>query len=275
MPDTTLTINSHIVPKRMGDAMTRAIHEQFQGAPSAGLGVYNAICGITLMASLDKLFDIYELGLRRINEVCASGSMLRMGLTNKFDARRNMRRMCFPHQWQLLDLFLVLTSRRYFPFPFMVPPSLNPAATMVIPNHPLVCSAGTTFSASSITSALRNTKLSITLRMWNYLSGWRATRIMAKTVTLGSLGPRRRSIVVVQRQSVVRRSATRLRLSGNGLRPIPDSFSVCLARGVEAIDHCEANNTPPATPPSVVQLAYEIVFSFPISFSPFIFFALS
>jgi hypothetical protein len=66
--------------------------------------------------------------------------------------------------------------------------------------------------------ALSNTKRSITLPIWNYLSGWRATRIMAKTATLALLGPRRRSIVVVQRQSAVSRSATRPRPSGNGLR---------------------------------------------------------
>jgi hypothetical protein len=78
-PNPTI-VNSHIVPKRMGDAMTRAIHQQFQGAPSPGLGVLNAICGIALGSSLDRLFETYSVGLRRINEVRTLGSMLRIRL---------------------------------------------------------------------------------------------------------------------------------------------------------------------------------------------------
>ena len=57
-------VNSHICPKRMGDHLFRVIYTDFVSNPPPGLSIYDEICGITLCANLDVLFDVYELGLR-------------------------------------------------------------------------------------------------------------------------------------------------------------------------------------------------------------------
>ncbi|KAF9043736.1 hypothetical protein BDZ89DRAFT_1059177, partial [Hymenopellis radicata] len=64
-PNSLTTTNSHICPKRMGDAMASHIYNEFCGV-TADLSIYNAEFGILLFLSLDCMFDIYDLGLRQI-----------------------------------------------------------------------------------------------------------------------------------------------------------------------------------------------------------------
>ena len=59
------TTNSHICPKRMGDAMASHIYSQFCGG-TANISIFDPIFGFLLLTPLDSLFDIYELGFRQI-----------------------------------------------------------------------------------------------------------------------------------------------------------------------------------------------------------------
>ncbi|KAJ7709996.1 hypothetical protein B0H17DRAFT_915859 [Mycena rosella] len=59
-------INSYICPKRMGDHLARAIYQSFSSAPPPSLTIHDERFGISLSATLDKYFNIYELGLRSV-----------------------------------------------------------------------------------------------------------------------------------------------------------------------------------------------------------------
>jgi len=62
--------NSHITPKRMGDHLLRLTYETFvQTPPPPALSIYDELCGITLSANLDRLYDLYILGLRHVASV--------------------------------------------------------------------------------------------------------------------------------------------------------------------------------------------------------------
>ncbi|KAF9048267.1 hypothetical protein BDZ89DRAFT_757304 [Hymenopellis radicata] len=65
--DTELTTNSHVCPKRMGDAMASHIYNEFCGV-TANLSIYNPIFGLLLISTLDRIFDVYKLGLRRVGQ---------------------------------------------------------------------------------------------------------------------------------------------------------------------------------------------------------------
>ncbi|KAJ7262657.1 hypothetical protein B0H12DRAFT_958740, partial [Mycena haematopus] len=57
--------NSHICPKRMGDAMAGHIYHTFCGGAAANISVYNEMFGLLLVKNLDAYFDFYELGFRQ------------------------------------------------------------------------------------------------------------------------------------------------------------------------------------------------------------------
>jgi hypothetical protein len=66
-------VNSHVYPKRMGDQILRIVYSKFVSAsPPPTLSIFDTICGITLSASLDALFEEYELGLRLVALVRSS-----------------------------------------------------------------------------------------------------------------------------------------------------------------------------------------------------------
>lgn len=67
-----ILVNSHVVPKRTGDAMSRSIYQDFvQGPlPPGTIGSYNPVFGISLSASFDKLFDNYHLSFWFENAAC-------------------------------------------------------------------------------------------------------------------------------------------------------------------------------------------------------------
>ncbi|KAI9459324.1 hypothetical protein F5148DRAFT_1219285 [Russula earlei] len=61
--------NSHMCPKRMGDHFLRIIYRDFVSTippPAPPLTIYDDICVITLIPTLDRWFDKYELGLRLV-----------------------------------------------------------------------------------------------------------------------------------------------------------------------------------------------------------------
>ncbi|KAI9447231.1 hypothetical protein F5148DRAFT_1020459 [Russula earlei] len=60
--------NSHMCPKRMGDHVLCIIYHDFVSTipPPAPLTIYDDICVITLIPTLDHWFDTYELGLRLV-----------------------------------------------------------------------------------------------------------------------------------------------------------------------------------------------------------------
>jgi hypothetical protein len=58
-------VNSHICPKRMGDAQSKRILEVFSGSTvTTEVSVFDPQFGISLLPSLDSLFDFYNLGFR-------------------------------------------------------------------------------------------------------------------------------------------------------------------------------------------------------------------
>jgi hypothetical protein len=66
-------INSHICPKRMEDAQSKRILEVFSGSTvTTEVSVFDPQFGIALIANLDKLFDVYNLGFRATAAVRSS-----------------------------------------------------------------------------------------------------------------------------------------------------------------------------------------------------------
>ncbi|KAE9396819.1 hypothetical protein BT96DRAFT_824181 [Gymnopus androsaceus JB14] len=58
-------IKSHACPKRMGNAQSSFIYEEFTGtAPPPGLTIYNPRFGISLSRSVDFYFGLYRIGLK-------------------------------------------------------------------------------------------------------------------------------------------------------------------------------------------------------------------
>lgn len=72
-----LLINSHICPKRMGDALARRVLEDFSGGtlvvPNAT--IYDQMFGCALSRTLDGYFDLYRFGLRVVNATQVSCSV--------------------------------------------------------------------------------------------------------------------------------------------------------------------------------------------------------
>ncbi|KAJ7158638.1 hypothetical protein C8R46DRAFT_1354579 [Mycena filopes] len=58
--------NSHICPKRMGDAMAGHIYQTFCGGSTTNTSIFNEVFGILLSKTLDSAFDVYKLGFRQI-----------------------------------------------------------------------------------------------------------------------------------------------------------------------------------------------------------------
>jgi len=68
--------NSHICPKRTGDHLFRIVYGTFVSPPPPTLSIFDEICGITLLNSLNPWFDKYELGLRFVAPVRISSFLL-------------------------------------------------------------------------------------------------------------------------------------------------------------------------------------------------------
>ncbi|KAJ7895987.1 hypothetical protein B0H14DRAFT_2296728, partial [Mycena olivaceomarginata] len=64
--DSSVVINSHILPKRMDDAMARRLLDDFCAIPLGQQSVYDPIFGLTLFTGLDKRFYPYNLGFRKV-----------------------------------------------------------------------------------------------------------------------------------------------------------------------------------------------------------------
>ncbi|KIY68312.1 hypothetical protein CYLTODRAFT_351569 [Cylindrobasidium torrendii FP15055 ss-10] len=60
-------LNSHICPKRMGDAQAQHILETFCGYQGSNISVFHPMFGITLLRSLEVYFDSYDMGFRRMS----------------------------------------------------------------------------------------------------------------------------------------------------------------------------------------------------------------
>jgi len=74
-------VNSHLCPKRMGDHLARFVFDTFVPTPSLATlsisrSIYDEVYGISLMPTLDALFDKYELGLRFVSTVRNSSFLI-------------------------------------------------------------------------------------------------------------------------------------------------------------------------------------------------------
>jgi hypothetical protein len=64
--DGSININSHICPKRMGDAQGAQVLRTFCNVQTPTASVFHPMFGITLNKILDGFFDLYNMGFRRI-----------------------------------------------------------------------------------------------------------------------------------------------------------------------------------------------------------------
>ncbi|KAF7291569.1 hypothetical protein HMN09_01248000 [Mycena chlorophos] len=88
-------VNSHIVPKRMGDALARSIYHQFCGEqPPPALRVHDPIFGFCLSPNLRALWDNYELGFRLIR-----GSQPVRYEVHSFNVEAEFEHVGFISQW--------------------------------------------------------------------------------------------------------------------------------------------------------------------------------
>lgn len=66
--------NRHICPKQKGDHLLCVIYRDFisSSLPTPAPSIFDEECGIILNPALDRLFDMYELGLWQVAQVRSS-----------------------------------------------------------------------------------------------------------------------------------------------------------------------------------------------------------